>query len=211
MFRDVAVTRIQDGLGFATRQTEKIILRLQEAQRDLEKGKTLPKFLLRESQALVLASGTNSVALPAGFLRIDDDNPPYFFASATSSPTFVSMKRNYREALEANYSDSPSGPQVAVIRNSVIDFIVTADQTYNMVWGYYKAADLLTTNIENVWLANASEWLIGEAGSRIARDVRDEKAQVIFDWMATKGRAAVFGEIVASEESSGALIMGANL
>lgn len=211
MLRDDAVIRIQDGLGFAARQSDKIILRLLEAQRDLEKGKTLPKFLLQESQALVLLTGTSTVALPSGFLRVDDDNPPHFVAPATVSPVFVAIKHNYRDALEANYDDTPSGPKVAVIRNSVIDFIATADTTYNMTWNYYKAAALLTTNIENEWLANASDWLIGMAGLRMARDARDKDAVGIFQSMMTEGRAACFGEIVASEQASGPLVMGANL
>lgn len=211
MTRTEAITRIQDGLGFAVRQEAKIILRLKEAQRDLEKGKTLPKFLLQEDQTLTLLNNTSTVALPTGFLRIDDDNPPHFFVAGEVKPTFISMKRNYRDALEANYSDEPSGPKVAVIRNSVIDFITTADADYTLTWNYYKAADVLDSDAENAWLANASDWLIGEAGWRLAQDNRDKDAMALFQNLLTRGRAATFGEILAAEDSSGPLIMGANL
>lgn len=212
MIRSDAVIRIQDALGFSSRQSAKIILRLQEAQRDLERGKTLPKFLLQEAQALVLASGTHSTVLPTGFLRVDDDNLPYFFPTSSTHPTRISIKRSYQDAFDANYETTPQGPKVAVITRTTIDFINTAPATYNLVWNYYKAADILTTdNTENVWLANAADWLIGFAGLRMARDVRDPVAQATFQTMMAEGRAACFGEIIAAEESSGPLVMGGNL
>lgn len=210
MTRDEAVTRLQEGLGFANRQTTLLQSRLREAQRDLEMGKTLPKFLLQEGQTLILAAATSTVALPAGFLRMDDDNPPHYLVDS-ASPTFVAIKRNYREALEANYSTDAGGPKVGVILQSTIDFITTADIAYTLTWSYYKADALLTSNIENEWLAHASDWLIGEAGSRIARSIRDKDAMAEFDWLTQRGRAAVFGEIIASEEASGPLVMGGNL
>lgn len=211
MLRDVAVTRIQDGLGFATRQSDKIVLRLQEAQRELEMGKTLPPFLLQEAQTLTLLIGTNSVALPAGFLRIDDQFRPYFIGTGATSPTFLSVKRAYTDALDAVFDDTAAGPKVLVIGRSTISFINNADATYTIFWQYYKAADSLATNIENAWLANAPEWLIGEAGWRMAMDLRDKDAVTVFDNLRKTGRAAVFGEIVADEESGGPLVMGANL
>jgi len=211
MNRSVAVTRIQDGLGFTSNQSDKIILRLQEAQRELEMGKTLPPFLLRESQTLSLLTGTSSVALPTGFLRIDDAFRPYFIAVGATSPTFVDVKRNYSDALEANYSDETEGPKVMVVRKSTVDFITQADANYTIVWQYYASGAPLTGEIENEWLANGAEWLIGEAGWRMAMDKRDKDAISIFDGLRKMGRAAVFGEIIADEEASGPLLMGVNL
>jgi hypothetical protein len=214
MTRDEAVVRIQDGLGFASRQSDKIILRLQEAQRDLEKGKTLPRFLLKEQVApLLLLEGQSLVALPVDFLRMDDNNPPHYTVASTGEPFFISMKNSYRDALEANFSSDPVGPKVGVILLAPrrITFINPADKDYTILWSYYAAADLLTTNIENAWLANAPEWLIGEAGWRMAMDARDKEAAANFQQLLTRGRAACFGEIIASEDASGPLIMGANL
>lgn len=211
MLRSAAVTRIQDGLGFATRQEANIINRLQEAQRDLEKGKTLPKFLLQENATLNLIDGTSTVALPTGFLRIADDYPVRFIATGETSPTFIRIVRDYSSAYRDNYSGEIEGPKIGVIRNAVIDFINTVDTNYTVYWSYYKAADVLSTDIENAWLANAPEWLIGEAGYRLAMDLRDKEGVTIFDSLRTKGRAACFGEIIASEEASGPIMMGANL
>ena len=99
-------------------------------------------------------------------------------------------------------------PAVYVVRKTTIDFITKADIDYTLVWNYYKAAALLTTDIENEWLANAPEWLIAEAGERIARNVRDQDALADFQDMKQKARAAIFGDILADEDAMGPIIMG---
>lgn len=211
MLRSVAVTRIQDGLGFASRQSDKIILRLQEAQRELELGKTLPKFLLQENQILTLLNGTSTVALPTRFLRVSDDNLPYY-STSDGSPVYLPIVRQWSDAIKAQWlNGAKSAPKVGVIRKTVVDFINNSDKEYTIIWSYYKAAALLTTDIENEWLADAPEWLIGEAGWRMAMDTRDKDATMLFDTLRKTARAAVFGEIIASDDSEGQLIMGANL
>lgn len=215
MFLSVAIQRVKDGLGFRTGTAldSRITLRFQEAQRDLEKGKTLPRFLLQEDQTLLLAAAAHTVAVPAGFLRDDDDNPIHYTPSGTDKPFFLSRRQTYRDAVEANIKEDndPVGPKVYVIRKSVIDFITAADTSYSLTWNYYKAADILTTDIENAWLANAPEWLIGEAGLRMAKPLRDKDAMQDFTEMRSAGRAAIFGDQIALEESGGPWVMGADL
>lgn len=219
MLRSTAVTRINDGLGFrpaGNALEPKIIERLKEAQKDLEHGKTLPKFLLQEDDALTLLVGTNSIALPTGFLRLDEDNMPYFYSPDTLRAVSLRKAVSYQQALLWGASSSletRSAPSMFVLRNTVIDFITTADRQYDIVWSYYKAAEVLDSEITNAWLEDdsASMWLIGEAGYRIAMDARDAEAIGMFDKLRTQGRAACFGEILASEDSGGPIVMGANL
>src|SRR4051812_46905599 len=178
MLRDVAVTRIQDGLGFATRQSDKIILRLQEAQRELEMGKTLPKFLLQEDSSLNLLTNAITVNLPTGFLRVDDDYEPFYFTSEFT-PVSIALYRgsDFTRVFNSIWTDdTPVAPKAMVVRNTTVNFITVSDADYTIFWQYYKAAAALTTNIENEWLANAPEWLIGEAGWRMAMDARDKDA-----------------------------------
>lgn len=219
MLRDVAVQRINDGLGFRPAGNpleSKIILRLQEAQRDLESGKTLPRFLLQEDQPLSLLSGTSTVALPDGFIRESDETRIRFTPSDTDVPVFLA-RRYFIDAVQALLTDEEEEstfPRVYVIRNTVIDFISVADQTYSLLWDYYKRAAVLLTNIENAWLASldgGAEWLIGEAGRRIAVDLENVGAVERFTELRKMGRAACFGETVAAELASGPLEMGANL
>lgn len=213
MLRDVAVQRISDGLGFWPAGHSKeatIILRMQEAQRDLERGKTLPRFLLQEGATLSLLSGASTVALPAGFLREGDNKIRYY--DTEGNPTFI-FRKYLNDAIEAQAlpTGETSAPQIYVIRNTLIDFITVADQAYTLYWDYYKAGDLLTSNIENAWLANAPEWLIGFAGKRIAADVRDPDAVSLFQDMEKSARAAWFADDITLELSGGPLVMGANL
>lgn len=212
--RSEAVVRINDGLGFRPSGHSlepKIILRLQEAQRDLESGKTLPRFLIREDQPLTLLAGTHTAALPTGFIREDDDNRLHFFTPTSDIAQYLKPKR-YNDAVIANLREQgPIGPSVYVIRASTIDFVTTADVNYSLVWNYFAAASLLTADIENSWLREASEWLIGEAGYRMAKDLRDPDAVSLFDGLRTQGRAACFGDIIADEDAGGPYIMGANL
>ncbi len=222
MSRSTAIARINQGIGFRAAGNAleaNIILMLQEAQRDLEKGKTLPRFLLQESQPLTLDAGTHTVALPTGFLRDSDENPIHFFPVTTTRPRYLT-RYGYRVASEATdlvQENDPAqtaesgAPERYAIRKATIDFIVNADQTYTLYWDYYKADAVLDSNITNEWLENASEWLIGEAGWRLAMDLGNVDAVAKFDQMRKAGNRAVIGEEIASEISSGPLRMGANL
>lgn len=219
MTRDEAVAIMLEGLGNRTAQSviDACARRLLDAQADLESGKTLPRFLLQENQALTLLSGQSTVSLPDRFLRIETD--PHYTPFGTTEPFFVQGKSDYQAAVIANSSTDAVGPKVYVIRNGVIDFINTANQDYNLVWSYYKgAAPLSTGATENEWLADfrgvrnpAATWLIGEAGLRQARFSRDAPAVDIFTEMLTRGRAATFANILAEEASHGPMMMGANL
>lgn len=217
MLRSVAVQRINDDLGFRPdghSLEAKIILRLQEAQRDLEKGKTLPRFLLQEDQTLTLAAAAHTVALPTGFLREADDSVIHYTPEGTDLPYFLERKY-YRDGVLALLTpDSEAvAPAIYVVRNTVIDFITTADQAYTLTWDYYKKGDPLTSDVENVWLDddNMPEYLIGEAGYRMAKSLRDQVAMQSFDDMRKQARLAMFSEEVAAELASGPVRMGANL
>lgn len=213
MTRSDAIARIQRGLGFRQGLTNAIISALQEAQRELEKGKTLPKFLLQEDQALTLISGTHTVAIPDGFIREYDDEPLRYLPLGSQEYT-VLPRKIYSAALAANFeSNETSGPKIYVLRSTTIDFITTANQDYDLLWTYYARADVLDSDIENAWLADTHgpEWLIGEAGWRIASDLRDTTAASIFDNMRKTMRASVLGEIIDLELSGGPMFMGSNL
>lgn len=219
--RTQAVQRINRDIGFrpAGNPLEATIVDvLQEAQRDLEKGKTLPKFLLLEDQTLTFTAGTHTIAKPARFLRESDEVRIRFFPTSSTVPRFLTRKL-YIDAVEANLkphnspnsSIQPTAPSVYVMRQSTIDFITVADATYTLYWDYYQSDLVLTTDIENLWLKNASDWLIGEAGLRLATSLGNQQAVGAFTNLEARGRAAAFAEDIASEEASGPFVMGLNL
>jgi hypothetical protein len=209
MLRDVAVARIQNGLGFTTALSDTIILRMQEEQRDLERGKTLPGFLLLEDQTLSLAEGDTDVTLPSDFLRRSNMALRYIPTGETNS--IIIPWKNFDEAYAAITEDADAaGPKVAILRQSAVRFLPEADADYTITWTYYRKADVLTSNIENLWLANAPELLIGGAGLRIAKDKRDPQAIQFFGDMYKQARSTWFGETIVQEQDDGPMLLGAN-
>lgn len=219
MLRSAAVARIQQGLGFRTDLATPIIAMLQEAQRELERGKTLPKFLLQEDQPLTLPSGEHSAPLPTGFIREVYEEPLRYAPIVSRSTRFLAngslrqIIRYYNDADFDNFATEPSLPGAPIaymIRRDTVDFYNTANQDYDLVWSYYASGASLATDVENEWLHDrgAPEWLIGEAGMRIAMDLRDATAIALFKEMASKARASCFGEIIAADEAGGPHSLG---
>jgi hypothetical protein len=211
MLRDLAVSRIQEGCGFRSDRAETIVSRLQEEQRELERGKTLPGFL-KVDTGLALAIGTNYVTLPTDFLRITGD--PITFDPENGDDWSSVVWRSYNQISFAPSTDLRYGtPSVAaiVIKSGVIYFDVAADRALTMWLTYYAKDTILDANIENLWLEHAPELLIGGAGVRYARDIRNKEAQLLFSEMYKQARLTWFAEAINEDlQESGDLFMGAN-
>lgn len=210
MTRDEAVARIQQGLGFRSDKATEIAAVLKERQRQLERGRTLPKFLLVEDATISLSANTNSVALPSDFLRIA--SRLRYTVDGQNRPEFISWK-DYEEGLDAYEVNYSAGPQIATLRNDTILFAPTADRAYTLTWDYYKKADVLANgSTTNEWLDEdyIPELLIGEAGMTIARDLRDKEAMAIFSQMAKEARDALFKDTILQEDGEIPRVMGAN-
>jgi hypothetical protein len=211
MIGSVAVTRIKDGMGFisGTAYDARILLRLQEAQRDLEKGKTIPEFLLIEDAIATLAAAAHTVAKPTGFMRMKDTERFHFVTSTSDAPVYLTRKYfDDAQIAQLREDDTARSPSVYVVRKTVFDFITTADVAYTLTYSYYKNADVIALDVENLWLANAADWIIGKAGKRLALDARNKSGVDLFTMMEQEGRAAVFGEDIASEDADGPVVMG---
>lgn len=208
MDRDTAVLRVADGLGFKTGMDARIVLRMQEAQRYLEQGKTLPWFLIEEDDTLTLAEGENSVALPEDFLRETDEGLMRYTPTGYTYPTYV-KRRDFDDSMDA-YSDvAPAGPKVYVVRKASLYFFPSADRAYTLTWSYYKRGALLSAgDTENEWLEFAPEVLIAETGKRMARDLRDAGALQLFTDMYSEARDALYREMIVRELASGPSQMG---
>jgi len=207
MLRDEAVARMQQDLGFRSDRDTECVLRLIEAQADMERGKTLPRFLLLEAQTLALTAGVSTVSLPSNFLRRSNQVLRY-----TPSSTEISQTIPWKEwdaALQAYIDSDASGPKVAVLRSADIYFLPVPDAAYSVSWSYYKKDSTLETNIENLWLANAPYVLIGYAGRRMAQAMRNKDALSLFDDLYKTARATLFQEQIV-QESEDDLILGAN-
>ena len=212
MNRTAAIAIIKRGLGFRQTQDSAIIAALMQVQRDLESGKSLPSWMLVFDAPIAVTTNVATATLPTGFLRFHEDYNPYY---VNSSGGVVSVpRRRDDEATEAYPATAPASgsyPQVFVQRNkTTIELVPKPMVTFTMYLTYYKAGLLLDSDIENVWLANAANYIIGLAGVQVAGDVRDKGAAEKFALMAKMGNAAYMGGIVDEELAGRPLIMGRN-
>lgn len=209
MLRSAAITTIKRGLGFRQTQDAAIISALQQVQRDLESGKTLPEWLVVYDGPLSVVAGTATVALPTGFLRLHEEYPLYY---TNSEGGRVAIPRKNPEEATAAYGDLVDAgyPHVMSMQTDRILFTPTPTQNFTAYLTYYKAAVVLDSEVENAWLAHAANYLIGLAGVQVAGDLRDKGAMEKFALMAKMGNAAYIGAVVDAELAGRPLVMGRN-
>lgn len=206
MLRSAAITRIQRGLGFRTDLTNEIISALQEAQRDLEGATSLPWFLTAESQAFAITSGSQTVALPTSFLRVVEDEQPYY--RTTAGDSIFLEKKPFDEAYTYYTSVAAGGPLAYTLRSASITVWPVPDANYSLFWSYYSRGTLLDTDVTNSWLTYCPELLIGLAGLLIAADLENETATRKFGAMYTKWASWLVQEIAARDEQGNARALG---
>lgn len=212
MLRAVAIARIQRGLGFRTDLDTEITAALQEAQRLLEQGTSLPYFLLNEDAAISLTAGTSTFSLPARFLREADNSQPHFYPTTGGITKLV--KKDLDEA-RAIFVDADAGaPAVYALRRETIEFFPTPDVDYELEWDYYAGALPLTSNIENAWLEEeygAPEVLIAAAGISIATDLENAPAVALFTKMLSQAWGGMFADGILRAQANRPLRVGGKL
>jgi hypothetical protein len=215
MLRSAAIARIKRGLGFRDDLDNEIISALQEAQRLLETGRTLPDFLKVENEALLVPMGDSEVALPSGFLREVDDEGLHFVGSTPDAISFIPKDR-YDTLAQSFVNVSPGAPRAyKLMKGSILFFPYSRDQDYTLYWSYYKRSMSLAAETgDNEWLneeTGAPEALIGKAGLIIAMDIRDADAAVIFQKMHTEGWSGAFAATIERNLAQKPLRMGSRL
>lgn len=213
MLRSEAMTILKRGLGFRQTQDAAIIAALRTAQRDLEAGKTLPNWLLEFDVEIPVTADTATITMPTGFLRFHDDYELYYLNDDGVAITLP--RRTPQEAVaaypEGSTTDTDGYPRVMVLNSPTRATLVpTPTVSFTAKLTYYKAAEVLDTDIENAWLRNAANYIIGLAGMSVAGDVRDAGALQRFTAMARLGGQGYFAEIVEQELAGRPLIMGRN-
>lgn len=220
MLRSEAILNIKRGLGFRTTQDTAIIAALQEAQRDLELGKTLPNFLIEFDAPIAVTSGVNSVTLPTGFIRLTDEYDMFYVNSSGANVTLP--RKNFTEAQQAFVgSGEPdasavipaagSYPEVfSVINKTEAILTPTPMVTFTAYLSYYKAAAVLSSDVENAWLLHAPNYLVGMAGMIVAGNLRDKDALAEFSRRAKMGGNSLLADVIEDELAGRPLVMGRN-
>ena len=209
MLRSEAITIIKRGMGFRQTQDTAIIAALKQVQRDFESGATLPEWLVTYAEAQTVDPLTGTAPLPARFLRLHEEYPPYFLN--VSGGKVYTPRKNATEAKEAYPAPATDGyPRVMVVQGSALAFIPPPSTPLTIYLTYYRGEPVLDSEIENGWLKNAANYMIGVAGVMVAADVRDKGAMDKFNLMAKSGYKSFIGNIVDDELMGRPLIMGRN-
>lgn len=210
MDRDTAVARIQEKTGFRSDRVAEITNALQEAQDELEKGQTLPWFLLQEDQIFTITPPVTPVAtplevtLPSGFIKESDDQEGNLrWPQTTPGPSVFVQKMDLKEAETFFFAQrrvwwddgvqvvQPAAntlvagvPTVYVLRKATIRVYPGPDKVYNLLWNYYTHDSRLdASNVTNQWLTYAPQLLLGRAGIMFASSVRDSDAVSYFQYL----------------------------
>lgn len=209
MLRDDAVDRIQRRLSFRENLETPIIEALQDAQERLEQEAFLPWFLVTEVSSISTADGEERVPLPSGFIReLETEGLQYFNSSATEDDdVWTELAKDDTDFLRRKYPGE-GAPIAYALDADYFRIFPTPDDTYTLKMQYFAKDTVLSTNIENAWLANAAWWLIGEAGADIAGALEHEKAEARFAAQALSSRERVRIDTEARMHSNRKYVMG---
>lgn len=207
MDRDTMVARIQEKLGFRSTLVSNIVGALQDEQDELERGATLPWFLLNEDTPFTITPANPATAtpreyaLPSDFIsEADDQDGNLRYQPIVPGPQTFIQKMDYREAEEfffatrkvwwdgteivtqsTQQAPTPGQPKIYVLRKNTVRIYPGPDKVYNLLWTYYAHDNRLDQqNLSNDWSTNIPWLLIGRAGLKMAMSTRDKDAASAF-------------------------------
>lgn len=208
--REQAVALIMRRLGNRTGLEAWIREELKLAQRKYEGFEPLPWFLVASTPMLYSAA---TVATPADFLKEFDDGlqEGSLLVIDDDGKTQVLEKDDLGHLIEkvATGDIVANGiPRFYALVEKVFHLFPVPDKNYSGTLWYYKEDVLLDTDIENSWLRNSPEILMGEAGGQIARTLRDEVAVTLFERDKVEGIAKLQVQTAARSSASRSLTLG---
>lgn len=202
MLRDIAVARVKMILGFRTDQDANIVQAMQEVQEELEKEPSLPTFLKKIYVAPFQTSiGVRTVDAPADFIREDEDDQLFIDSLDT-----ILVKDQMGE-LRLRYPDSGPPVKYALVDRKFY-FFPLPDAVYALTGTYFAEDAVLTTNIENKWLANVPDLIIGMAGMIMAASLRDQAALQLFTGLAASAKTKIAYTSTANEAAGSKPVIG---
>lgn len=203
MLRSEAVEVIQQSLLQVGADTAPAILRLQQAQNIIEKSPVLPWFL-DATTTLTTVAGTKTITPPADFAMEIAEQPLYYIPSS-GEPQEV--YKDSEEYLKKNLY-TPGPPQGWIWRGSLIELYPTPDAAYTLELAYSKKDDVLSTDMENLWLRYAPYWLIGAAGYLLAPSWRDAAGANFFVAIGSQEKELILEQTLERRYQNRTIVMG---
>lgn len=205
-----AISRIKGHLGNWTGLdiTDWIVNEMNSAVRKLEKEAELPWFLFVDTEVdgsnLSTSANTETVALPSDFLREDDEAEitPLFVENTAEDDPWLPMYKQYWSNMKESHTGT-GRPRYYDVKGSNIYLRKIPDATYTLRLLYYKKDSTITSGgSETLWLANAPDLIIAEAGYVVARNyLKDIEAAKTFNDERAEARRSLRDEIIMRREA----------
>ena len=214
MTLDEMTAMMQRILAFRTNLEAPIAAELREAQRQLQRGRTLPYWLLEEDASLNFVAGTQYVPLPEDFLREADDGTPRYVPSSMPDSAFFLEKSDFNNAYQTFRVGERGYGKMYVVRRSTFWVFPIPIEDYTVTWTYYASeAFLQAGNDENEWSKRVPNLLMGIAGLKLARDTREGAGDAVtrFAEMRSEGWRELLGDTLDREIVNRDYHMGENL
>ena len=145
----------------------------------MEELQQLPYFLLNYDTSLKTVANTQTISTPTGFL-LEDDYSEMFVKDTDGNYTRV-IKENYATLRGSIHFDTNKLPEFFALQGTTLHFFPIPNAIYSLDWHYYKADTVLSSNVANAWLNNASGVMIGKAGMLMGRFMRDPMILKLFE------------------------------
>jgi hypothetical protein len=194
MLRDAAVALIKARLVRTADTTldASVVTEMQYVQKNkLEIGFVFPWFLLTDWVSLATVANVETVALPADFLMEHEESDIEILNP--DDGTYLPLDKDESGTLARYFTDDETGffpalgqPTAYALDGTKLVLRPVPNAVYTIRLKHYAKAAVLTSNIENAWLANAEDVIIGETGMIIAGAyLRDTEAEARFSSMAS--------------------------
>lgn len=202
MLRSAAIALIKQRLGNRPDMDAHILAEMQFVQATLlEGGATLPWFLLTEVATATTIAAEERLPVPSDFLREDAELGGLWRYDVTQDKPWIELKKDEYPVLKARYTTTGK-PSHYALAGEYFRFFPLPDAAYQIKQVYLARGLPLTSDIENVWLKYAADWLIAETGKIIATYIQNTKIADLFEKDAMVAKNRVMVEDVARREAA---------
>lgn len=183
-------------------------------QERLEQSQELPWFLFADTNVdgtnLTTVASTETVALPADFIREDEENEYVLFVQdTTAADTWVPLIReSYNKAKALRTGEGRPEYYEILGTNLYLRYIPDAAYTLRLLY-FKRDDDIVAGTTENLWMKYAADWVLAETGLIMASDyvVMPAIAQH-FREEAQRAQMHTYRETVARQEAGYMRSMG---
>ena len=205
MLRSVAVEQVRYNMGNQqTNINDQIIANMQFVQEFVLEGDTFkPWFLLSEDSTIQTTAEEDRLPQPSDFLMEYEQGSlmiEYEAPAAGSLPSrYCPLKKRTTDSAYSAFSGDGK-PQLYATSGKYFRLFPRPDKSYYIMMRYYQRDVALTTDIENLWLEWAADWLIAETALKTAHDIGNTDSIKKLEGMVARARDRVMTEDIARKE-----------